>query len=176
MITRVIYTLLLVEQPHAKDPPMSVDVQAFVIRSLNQELESFDTTLDRTVAVRTTVITKLEAAVQGIEAINTTDPDAAIASLNILNTTLKALSDQEASAVRRVTAKLKYQENARNDATSENVGKLIRALCQSRDGGGDVPMPFMDLDAIAAAMARSLTETGDQIAETELRMDPDDLS
>lgn len=155
---------------------MSRDSREFVIRSLSEELYEFDTTLSHTTTIRNTVIEKLERTLEAIDAVNLSDPDVATIQLGAINTTLKALSDQEASSTRRVTAKLRHQESIRDDKTSDKVVELMRAMARQRVSGDVDSFPAIDFDEVANAMCRSLEETGDLIKDTELRFDPDDLS
>ena len=154
---------------------MALDPKALVIRTLAEEMFSFDEVVEKTVSARSKVIDKLVGFVEKIDTINLADGEETGAKLGMINTTLRALADQEAASTRRVTAKLRHQESKRNDDTSENVIKLLRSISLSKDGINST-LPHIDLEGITLDLDRSLREAGESIYETELRMDPDDLS
>ncbi len=155
---------------------MSIDSKAMVIKSLFEELYEFDITVDKTTKVRDTIINKLAKSVSSIEDISTTDPDASIAQLGVINTTLRALSDQEAAMTRRVTTKIRHQENQRADNTSEQVVKLIQTISNARSNGQDSVYPPIDVNTICLNLEQELLKVGDELLDTELRVDPDDLT
>jgi len=152
------------------------DPKQLVIRSLSEELSTFDTVLDRTTVVRDKVIEKLETAVTKLETIEMNDSEKSAIHLGVLTTTLRALNDQEAASSRRVNAKLKFQESQRNDNTSEQVIELIRKISADRANGAQSDLPPIDHNATVLNLEQELRSLGDVILETELRSDPDDLS
>jgi len=151
---------------------MALDTKELMIRSLSEEMSNFDTTVDTTGMIRNKVISKLDSFVDQITEMDTSDPDKTMTGLSIINTTLRALSDQEAAATRRITAKLRHQESKRADNTSEQVSLLLRNMSLGNTG----TLPDIDLDGVSLNLERAFRETGDFIDETELRSDPNDLS
>lgn len=154
---------------------MALDPKDLVIRGLAEEMYTFDEVITKTVSARDKVIDKLVGFVDKFETINIADAEETSVKMGVINTTLRALADQEAASTRRVTAKLRHQESKRSDNTSENVIQLLKSISLSQNGANSM-MPPIDLNGITLDLERSLREAGESISETELRMDPDDLS
>lgn len=150
---------------------MALDTKTMLIRSLSDEMVYFDAALDKTNEIRDRMIVKLDGFVEKIKNLDADTPELTATNLSVITTTLRALSDQEAAAARRVTAKLRHQESKRTDNASEQVVKLLQELSLNKMGIG----PTIDLSDISVDLERAFRETGDSIDETELRADPSDM-
>ena len=160
-------------------PPQGVSTPAPVkrtIRSLEDELFAFDDNLSVTTDERAVLAAKLSSMASRVQLddVDLKDPKAVQAATTVIGAALKALDAIEGSASRRVNVKLKQAENTRNDATSEQVVDLYRRMA----GGTliDTALPAIDLSSISTDLTADYISAGNLILDTELRVDPDDLS
>lgn len=147
----------------------------FAIRSLDDELSSFDRTLDTTRSQRQIAVDKANQLMARVDvaSIDITDPKAVDSVGRIVSTTLKALDSVEASAQRSVNAKLRHDEQKKTSAVSDQVVELLK-----RVSAGEMAPPesmAISLDAESESITQSLIEGGISILPTELRVDSDDL-
>lgn len=153
---------------------MSVTAE-LAIRSLEDELGSFDQVVDQTAPLREEIVNVAMAQVRRIDprAFDPTDKDAVAATTGILKTALAAIDSRESSAVRRINTKIKQADQKRADATSDLVVDLYKRMSV---GTTAAPTGPMDLSTDLSEIDKSFTLAGGEINETELREDRDDLS
>lgn len=148
--------------------------QERMIRSLEDELGAFDDTVDSTIPLRQEVVDNAMALVRKIrpDEIDPSDPKQATATATVLSAAIKALDSQEATAIRRVNAKIKHADQKRADATSDLVIDLYKRVA----AGKPDDLPPLDLQSDFSVVDKEFLETGTPILDTELREDRDDLS
>lgn len=145
-----------------------------LIKTLEEELSSFDETVDTTVPLRQEIVNIAMAQVRKIkpDEVDPTDPKQATATATVIGAALKALDSQEATAVRRINAKIKHADQKRADATSDLVIDLYKKVAS----GKTEDLGPLDLNNDMAAIDQDFLHTGTPIPDTELRDDRDDLS
>lgn len=153
---------------------MSVTAE-LAIRSLEDELGSFDQVVDQTTPLREEIVNVAMSQVRRIDprAFDPTDKDAVAATTSILKTALAAIDSRESSAVRRINTKIKQADQKRADATSDLVVDLYKRMST---GTTAAPTGPLDLSTDLSEIDKSFTLAGGEINETELREDRDDLS
>lgn len=145
-----------------------------LIKTLEEELSSFDETVDTTAPLRQEIVNIAMAQVRKInpDEVDPTDPKQATATATVIGAALKALDSQEATAVRRVNAKIKHADQKRADATSDLVIDLYKKVASGKTDD----LGPLDLSSDMAAIDQDFLHTGASIPDTELRDDRDDLS
>lgn len=141
------------------------------IRSFEQELAGFDRAVDKTSQIRADILDKLHQTVQGITSIDLNDGDDVNNKLSVINVTLKAAADMEASHVRRIATKRAYENQRSDDAMSRSIVDIFKQLAEERSGQG-IPSDEEEAKLIDARFE----EDNQPIMDTELRTDPDDIS
>lgn len=140
------------------------------VRSFEEELEHFDGVMDKTTAVRNVVISKLATAVDGIVSLDMSDSDNVNNTLSVMNVTLKALADQEASATKRIGAKRAYENQRRGSAASAAIVDMFRNIAQDR-----TQLESLDLSKETRVLEAEFEEHDAPIMTTELSDDPQDV-
>lgn len=153
-------------------------VKEYLIRSLEQELENFDTVVDTTEARRadlTNRVTDLAKQALTLTPEDLRDPKVVTAAMSILSTSMKALNDQEATATRRINAKIKQADQQRADATSDLVVDMLRRM-----GNGQLIEPPKDTElnytTIEGTIDSIMLDNSMEVLDAELRENPNDLS
>lgn len=154
---------------------MSSATKKYMIRTLEDELETFDKVADQATELRNEIINVSMTAVRKIDMdkVEVLNPDDAQSVSKVLSTALKAVSDQESTAVRRINAKIKQADQKRADGTSELVVDLYRKMAS---GQPMTNMPAVNLDTDLSKIDKEFTLAGGDISETELRDNPKDYS
>lgn len=140
------------------------------VRSFEEELEHFDDVMNKTTAVRNVVISKLATAVDGIVSLDMSDSENVNNTLSVMNVTLKALSDQEASATKRIGAKRAYENQRRGSAASAAIVDMFKSIAQDRS-----QLETLDLSKEENILEAEFKEHDAPIMTTELSEDPQDV-
>lgn len=140
------------------------------VRSFEEELEHFDDVMNKTTEVRNVVISKLATAVDGIVSLDMSDSENVNNTLSVMNVTLKALADQEASATKRIGAKRAYENQRRGSAASAAIVDMFKSIAQDR-----AQLETIDLTKEENILEAEFKEHDAPIMTTELSEDPQDV-
>lgn len=142
------------------------------IRTFEDELMHFDGVTDKTSSVRDEMIDKIAHVVRSIDSINLGSPDDVNSKLSIFNVAGKLLADQEASAVRRVATKRAYENQRTSDAMA---AANIETLKRMREDRSLLASVGSNVETSEGFIDAELIEAGDEVLDTELREDWQDV-
>lgn len=151
------------------------DAVSYFIRSMESELQHFDQVVDQTTVKRDQLASQLFDLTQRVKLSDDDlkDPQAVSAAMSLMSSAMKVMNDQEQTAARRINMKIKQAEQNRADSTSEQVVELYKLMAS---GNLSQIETTVDLSGVSLDLENAFTLEGGVILDTELRMDPKDLS
>lgn len=151
---------------------MTLDKGNIALRSMEEELKIMEDVGDKATATRNKVRTILDDAVSKISFSedDVRDPKVTLAMLSVLDKAVATAEKEENASFKRVSAKAKLKEIKSSEEQSEATIGLIKAITQN-DTSKDVVLP-----AAPDEIELNLDPDMEPISETELRLDPDDLT
>ena len=140
---------------------------------LDEDMATLDHTFTKTADRREQLAEKLQTSVVSLE-LDTSDPESLDAKLKLVKAYKDVLNDIDGNISRRVNIKLKRKEAEHNDNASEVVSEFLRSISgkifsQSIEDNGI-------FENIESDLQRRQAEMDDEVLDTELRNDPNDLS
>lgn len=147
--------------------------EAVDLLTLDEAILRFDQTVANTQEIRLRLASKLMNTVEQFE-VKPEEDNARVTEVKVatIGTLTSLLNDIDRSSKSRADIKLKQKETDTNNKTSQMVAELLREFNGIRPTNGN----SIDLEATSTALEQKFLETGQEISETELRTDPNDLS